>query len=129
MKRNQPPHMSSEVETPCATVDASAPISQIPPMDRDTALSRLKAHEAELRAMGVAGLSLFGSVARGEEGPDSDVDLAARFDPAAEVGMVKYGLIIERLRTLLHARVDLVGEPARTARMQSQIDRDRAPVF
>ena len=98
-------------------------------MDRDTALSRLKAHEAELRAMGVAGLSLFGSVARGEEGPDSDVDLAARFDPAAEVGMVKYGLIIERLRTLLHARVDLVGEPARTSRMQSQIDRDRAPVF
>ena len=129
VKRDQPPLMSSEVETPRATVDASVSISQIPPMDRDTALSRLKAHEAELRAMGVIGLSLFGSVARGEAGPDSDVDLAARFDPAAEVGMVKYGLIIERLRSLLQARVDLVGEPARTARMQSQIDRDRAPVF
>ena len=98
-------------------------------MDRDTALSRLKAHETELRAMGVIGLSIFGSVARGDAGPNSDVDLAARFDPAAGVGMVKYGLIIERLRSLLHARVDLVGEPARTARMQSQIDRDRAPVF
>ena len=98
-------------------------------MDRKVALARLKPHEAELRAMGVAGLSLFGSVARGDAGPDSDVDLAARFDPAAGVGMVKYGLIIERLRSLLRARVDLVGEPARTARMQSQIDRDRAHVF
>ena len=121
--------MSSEVETPRATVDASIPIGQIPPMDRDTALSRLKAHETELRAMGVIGLSIFGSVARGDAGPNSDVDLAARFDPAAGVGMVKYGLIIERLRTLLHARVDLVGEPARTPRMQAEIDRDRALVY
>ena len=129
VKRDQPPLMSSEVETPRATVDASVPISQIPPMDRDTALSRLKAHEAELRAMGVAGLSLFGSVARGDAGPNSDVDLAARFDPAAQVGMVKYGAIAERLRTLLRAPIDLVGEPARTARMQAEIDRDRALVY
>ena len=118
--------MSSEVETPRATVDASVSISQIPPMDRDTALSRLKAHEAELRAMGVLGLSLFGSVARGDAGSNSDVDLAARFDPAAEVGMVKYGAIAERLRTLLRAPIDLVGEPAR---MQAEIDRDRAIVY
>ena len=98
-------------------------------MDRTAAIARLKPHEAELRAMGVSGLSLFGSVARGDGGPESDVDLAARFDPAAEVGMVKYGTILERLRMLLHAPVDLVGEPARTARMQAEIDRDRALVF
>lgn len=98
-------------------------------MNRSTAISRLKAHETELRAMGVAGLSLFGSVARGDAGPESDVDVAARFDPAAEVGMVKYGAILHRLSTLLRAPVDLVGEPARTARMQAEIDRDRAPVF
>lgn len=98
-------------------------------MDRNTTIARLKAHEGEPRAMGVSGLSLFGSLARGDARSDSDIDLAARFDPAAEVGMVKYGAILERLRTLLHARVDLVGEPARTARMQAEIDRDRAPVF
>lgn len=98
-------------------------------MDRATAITRLKPHEAELRAMGVSALSLFGSTARGEAGPDSDVDLAARFDPAAEVGMFKYGAILERLRTLLRAPVDLVGEPARTPRMQAEIDRDRAAVF
>lgn len=98
-------------------------------MDRQTALDRLKPHEAELRAMGVCGLALFGSTARGEAGPNSDVDLAARFDPAAEVGMVKYGTILHRLSAVLHAPVDLVGEPARTALMQAEIDRDRAAVF
>ena len=98
-------------------------------MEREAAIARLKAHEAELRAMGVSGLSLFGSVARGEAGPGSDVDLAVRFDPAAEVGMFKYGAIAERLRSLLRAPVDLVGEPARTPRMQAEIDRDRALVY
>ena len=102
---------------------------QIRNMERNATIARLLAHEAELRALGVSGLSLFGSVARGDAGPDSDVDLAVRFDPAAEVGMVKYGAILERLRTLLRAPVDLVGEPARTARMQAEIDRDRAAVF
>lgn len=92
-------------------------------------LKRLRAHEAELRAMGIQRLSLFGSVARGEATRDSDVDLAAEFDPGAEVGMIKYGAAAERLRKLLHEPVDLVGEPARTARMQAEIDRDRLRVY
>jgi predicted nucleotidyltransferase len=44
-------------------------------MDRETAISRLKAHEAELRRLGVQHLWLFGSTVRGEAGADSDVDL------------------------------------------------------
>lgn len=98
-------------------------------MDRQATLSLLKEHERELREMGVIGLSLFGSVARGEAKPGSDIDLAVRFDPAAEVGMFKYGVILDRLRTLLRAPVDLIGEPARSARMQAEIDRDRARVY
>ena len=37
----------------------------------------LRAHEAELREAGIRRLSLFGSVARGDNEADSDVDLAA----------------------------------------------------
>lgn len=44
-------------------------------MDRATAISRLKAHEAELCRLGVQHLYLFGSTARGEARVDSDVDL------------------------------------------------------
>jgi predicted nucleotidyltransferase len=98
-------------------------------MDRAALLNRLRAHEMELREMGVSRLSLFGSVARGEADGASDVDLAAEFDPAAEVGMIKYGAIAERLRKLVRAPVDLVGEPARSRRMQAEIERDRLRVY
>ena len=41
-------------------------------MNRDEAMSRLRRHEAELKALGVHHLYLFGSTARGEARPDSD---------------------------------------------------------
>lgn len=47
---------------------------------RDDVLGVLRSHEAELRAMGIERLDLFGSFARDEAGPDSDVDLLADID-------------------------------------------------
>ena len=44
-------------------------------MNRDAAIARLKEHEAELRRLGVQSLYLFGSTARNEASPESDVDL------------------------------------------------------
>jgi predicted nucleotidyltransferase len=38
---------------------------------------------------GIRALSLFGSVARGEARPDSDVDLATEFDPAAKMDLIR----------------------------------------
>jgi uncharacterized protein len=44
-------------------------------MERDHAIATLKAHEAELKQLGVQRLYLFGSTARGEAWDTSDVDL------------------------------------------------------
>ena len=44
-------------------------------MERDAAIATLKAHEAELKRLGVQHLYLFGSTARGDARDDSDVDL------------------------------------------------------
>src|SRR5260370_35167553 len=44
-------------------------------MKRDEAIGRLKAHEAELKRLGVERLYLFGSTARGDATERSDVDL------------------------------------------------------
>ena len=98
-------------------------------MDRDAVLERLRAHEAELKAMGVARLSLFGSVARGEAGPESDVDVAAEFDRARPFGLTQFVALEERLSELLDTRVDLVGEPIRKERFRARVDRDRVHVF
>jgi predicted nucleotidyltransferase len=52
-------------------------------------IATLRIHEAELRKAGIRHLSLFGSVARGDAEADSDVDLAAEFDPAAEMDLIR----------------------------------------
>ena len=98
-------------------------------MDRETVIEHLRAHEAELKAMGVARLSLFGSLARGEAGPMSDIDIAAELDHSRQIGLFHYAGIAHRLEELLGARVDLLTEPARKPRLQAEIDRDRVHVF
>ena len=74
-------------------------------------------------------MSLFGSIARDEQRPDSDVDLAAVIDPHHAMGLLEFVGIQLRLGELLGAEVDLVTEPARKARLQTEIDRDRVIVF
>jgi predicted nucleotidyltransferase len=98
-------------------------------MDRDSAIRTLKAHEAELRALGVQRLSLFGSVARGEAGPDSDVDVVVTLDPGRKIGLFRFAVLREQIADLLGREVDMVSEPVDRARLQTRIDRDRVHVF
>lgn len=98
-------------------------------MDKETAIARLKAKEAELRAMGVVSLSLFGSTARGDQRPDSDVDVAACLSPDRRIGLFDLATIGETIREALDVAVDFVTEPARKARFQAEIDKDRVRVF
>ena len=49
-------------------------------MSREQVIDTLRAHERELKEAGIVRLSLFGSTARNNAGPDSDVDLLAAFD-------------------------------------------------
>jgi predicted nucleotidyltransferase len=60
----------------------------------------------ELGAMGVRSLDLFGSVARGEASPDSDVDLLVEFD--RPIGLFHFFRVQRRLEEILGTRVDLV---------------------
>jgi predicted nucleotidyltransferase len=49
---------------------------------------------------------LFGSVARGDDGPESDVDVAVWL--ADEVGLVELGVLSERLGAAIGGKVDVV---------------------
>jgi predicted nucleotidyltransferase len=62
------------------------------PLQRDEALSRLRALEPELRARGLRSLFLYGSVARNEAEATSDVDLFCDLEPAARLGWRFFGL-------------------------------------
>jgi uncharacterized protein len=61
---------------------------------------------AAAAAHGVSGLRVFGSVARGEDRPDSDVDLLADLPP----GMSLFGMarLQAELEGIVGTRVDLV---------------------
>ena len=89
----------------------------------------LRTHEPELRRSGVRRISVFGSVARGEAGGGSDVDLAAELDPGACIGLFALGALERHLADLLGRKVDLTLEPVEKPRLRANIDRDRRRAF
>ena len=95
----------------------------------DEVVARLQAHAAELRASGIRHLSLFGSVARGEAGPESDIDLAVELDPEAHITLIGLIGLESKLGELLGRRVDLLPEPIRRPRLRANVDRDRRHAF
>ena len=76
-------------------------------LTRDQAILRLLAAEAEIRALGVNRLALFGSVLRGEARPDSDVDILVEFSPGAKT-FDRFLELSELLEDRLERRVELV---------------------
>ena len=86
-------------------------------MRRDEAIARLRPRVAELRAMGVDHLSLFGSTARDDATSDSDVDVIVDFNGGATLD--RYLDLKDRLETILGTRVDLVTRKALKPRLRA----------
>jgi uncharacterized protein len=77
-------------------------------MDKHDIIARLRENEAALKAQGVAHAALFGSVARGDQRPDSDIDIMIELDPAARVTMFDYVDIKAYIEGLFQGPVDVV---------------------
>ena len=88
-------------------------------MLRDEIIDRLRGSRAELDALGVRTLDLFGSVARGDERPDSDIDLIVEF--AVPVGLFEITRIRLRLEQLLGRKVDLVPRDGLKPRVRERV--------
>ena len=87
-------------------------------------IATLRAHKAELHRAGVRHLSLFGSVARGEAAADSDVDVAAEFEPAAEMDLSPLVALERRVGERLGRAVEILPEPVENLRLRANIERD-----
>lgn len=77
-------------------------------MDRRTALDILRHSEAPLRARGVRRAALFGSVARGSNLPESDIDILIEIDPTAHITVFEYAELKDYIAGLFDHRVDVV---------------------
>lgn len=76
-------------------------------MRRTDVIARLKETEPALRALGVASLYLFGSHARNEAAPDSDVDVFV--DPVSEdkFGFLPFMDAYQTLQNAFENQVDI----------------------
>ena len=102
-------------------------------MEREHVLAILRDQAPMLKAIGVLSVSVFGSTARGDAGPHSDVDVAVRLaDSFSSGGFDYFGRLDnleQELSRLLGCRVDVVAEPLRKKLFQHEIDRDRVLAF
>lgn len=90
-------------------------------MGRDKVLEILERNRETIRAYGVRRLGLFGSCARGESGPDSDLDFVVEFDKKS---FDVYMAVKEFLEDLFDCRVDLVIDSAIKPRLREVIRRE-----
>jgi predicted nucleotidyltransferase len=88
-------------------------------LTKDQVAERLAAHAEELRSLGVRSLDLFGSVARGDARPESDVDLLVEFDEVP--GYVR---LRNRLEEMLGRHVDLVMVSGLHPRLRERVLRE-----
>ena len=77
-------------------------------MKSDEILARLRENETSLRARGVKHAALFGSCARGDNRPDSDIDILIDLAPEAPIGVWEYAGLKAYIADLFEGPVDVV---------------------
>ncbi len=97
-------------------------------MDKAELKARIRAIEPALRRGGLEELGLFGSFARGDQTPESDVDLLYTFEngQASLKRLVDLGTLLEE--TLGH-RVDLVSRAFLHPAFREEVLAEREPIF
>lgn len=98
-------------------------------MNREDAIRLLKAAEPELRARGVTALALFGSTARGDARPDSDVDLLVDLDMSRQPSLVDFCGIRLLIQDMLGCETDLTIHDDLRPAYRSEIDAEAIPIF
>lgn len=77
-------------------------------MDRPDPITILRQSERALRERGVLHAALFGSVARGDNHPGSDIDIMVEIDPDARITVFDYVELKEYMSNLFDGPVDVV---------------------
>jgi predicted nucleotidyltransferase len=94
-----------------------------------SALRLIHAHEAELRALGVSRLWLFGSLARGDAGRRSDVDVLISVAPTRKFSLLDLAEVRAELCELLGRDTDVVIREDALPRLWATIRDDLVEVF
>jgi hypothetical protein len=98
-------------------------------MTRDAALAILRAHQAELRRRGVNHAALFGSVARDQAKPDSDLDVMIEIDSSIVRDVYDYAGVIGYISDLFPIKVDVANREMLKPYIRPSAERDAVRAF
>ena len=89
----------------------------------------MKDAEPALRSQGVAHAALFGSVARGEQRPDSDIDIMVELQEGVSIGVFGYVTIMNTIEDLFPVRVDVSNRASLRPYVRPSAERDAVYAF
>ncbi len=92
-------------------------------------LEALRAHEDELRRLGVSHAAVFGSVARGEATTGSDVDVLVELDRDRPIGIFEYARLKLYINEVLDGAGDVVNRHTLKPLLRDSILRDAVHAF
>lgn len=72
---------------------------------------------------------IFGSFARGDETPLSDVDILVQFDDKARISLFKHAAMICDLEKILDRDVDLVEDGKLRPRIRESVNQDKKLIY
>ena len=72
---------------------------------------------------------LFGSYSRGEETPDSDVDILVEYDPNSKISLMTISRITVALSAAIGKNVDLVEEGRLLPFAQESVEKDKILIY
>lgn len=98
-------------------------------MRRAEVIERLKQAEPAIRSLGASALYLFGSYARDEAGPDSDVDVFIDKDPLHDFGLSEFMGIYFKLQEALGVEVGYTTREGLVDFYRPDIEREAIRVF
>jgi len=98
-------------------------------MNREHVIATLRTHAPELRNRGVRHAALFGSLARGEAKPSSDVDILIELEPEARIGLFGYVAITHYLADPFPVPVDVANRSTLKPQIRPSAERDTVCAF
>jgi predicted nucleotidyltransferase len=98
-------------------------------MNSQDAIAILRRNEDDLHARGIRHAAIFGSVARGENRPDSDLDIVIDIDPEAHVTLFDYVGLKDYVASLFDGPVDVIDRDALKPHLRAPSARDAVYAF
>ncbi len=98
-------------------------------MNVDDAIAPLRRHESALRARGIRHAAVFGSVARCENRPDSDLDILVEFEPEADASIYEYMRLKDHVASLFEGPVDVIDREALRPHLRAPSAREAVYAF